>query len=131
MPAPTPDTKALLAWKASVTNMPYGPLMGWTGSNACTWGWPGVECDATGRVVGLRLKGMQLTAHGAVDWQALANLTALRTLELPVGCGCACVSDVGVLGCCWLGSTQQCLHVPACSNADAQEINAGSLHQPM
>jgi hypothetical protein len=71
--------------------MPYGPLMSWTGSNACTWGWPGVKCDATGRVVGLRLKGMQLTAHGAVDWQALANLTALRTLELPVGCSCVCI----------------------------------------
>jgi hypothetical protein len=72
----------------------YSPLMEWTGSNACTWAWKGVECDATGRVVALRLKGLQLTAHGTVDWQALANLTALRTLELPVrwlhvvACGC-------------------------------------------
>jgi hypothetical protein len=60
--------------------------MDWTGSNACTWGWVGVECDATGRVVALRLKGMQLTNHGQVNWQPLTNLTALRVLELPVSC---------------------------------------------
>jgi hypothetical protein len=87
MPAPTPDTAALLAWKATVTNMPSGPLMGWSGSDACTWGWVGVECNTTtGRVVGLRLKGMQLTVHGPINWQPLTNLTALRFLELPVSC---------------------------------------------
>lgn len=83
-PAPTTDTRALQAWKASVTTTPDGPLASWSGDNACTWGWAGVECDGSGQVVGLRLKGMQLTGHANVDWQALANLTGLRTLELPV-----------------------------------------------
>jgi hypothetical protein len=74
-----------------------------------------VECDATGRVVGLRLKGMQLTAHGAVVWQALANLSALRTLELPVGCscGCHCVKGEGGHGFGGVNNVALAVHVPA------------------
>lgn len=56
----------------------------WSRGNPCTWRWAGVECDASGNVVALRLKPSFMSSWGPLNWDALANVTTLRVLELPV-----------------------------------------------
>ncbi|MCO5593573.1 hypothetical protein L7F22_047588 [Adiantum nelumboides] len=72
------DRQALLQFKASISSDPNGALAGWNGSSNCC-SWNGITCDATGRVV--RVKLPQQSLKGTVS-ASLGALSALKVLIL-------------------------------------------------
>ncbi|KAJ1429128.1 Serine/threonine-protein kinase, active site [Sesbania bispinosa] len=73
------DNLALLKFKESISNDPYGILVSWNNSiHFCNW--HGIKCNPMlQRVTGLNLKGYQL--HGSIS-PHVGNLSFLRNLNL-------------------------------------------------
>lgn len=93
VPKPSPQAAALLAWKDSFNKKTA--LDSWQGQYPCHSQWRGIECDGAGVIVGLHLRGLQggLQWYGPtpINWEALANVSTLRALELEVRlASCSC-----------------------------------------
>ncbi|KAH1070753.1 hypothetical protein GLYMA_03G189800v4 [Glycine max] len=71
------DTLALTEFRLQ-TDTHGNLLTNWTGADACSAAWRGVECSPNGRVVGLTLPSLNL--RGPID--TLSTLTYLRFLDL-------------------------------------------------
>ncbi|KAK7284932.1 hypothetical protein RJT34_19686 [Clitoria ternatea] len=75
--APQNDTLALTQFRLQTDTHGY-LLTNWTGGDACSAAWNGVECSPNGRVVGLSLPSLNL--RGPID--SLSPLAYLRFLDL-------------------------------------------------
>ncbi|KAK7337170.1 hypothetical protein VNO77_17732 [Canavalia gladiata] len=75
--APQNDTHALTQFRLQ-TDAHGHLLTNWSGDDACSAAWRGVECSPNGRVVGLSLPSLNL--RGPID--SLSPLTYLRFLDL-------------------------------------------------
>ncbi|KAG4916415.1 hypothetical protein JHK87_053972 [Glycine soja] len=71
------DTLALTEFRLQ-TDTHGNLLTNWTGADACSAVWRGIECSPNGRVVGLTLPSLNL--RGPID--SLSTLTYLRFLDL-------------------------------------------------
>jgi hypothetical protein len=90
-----PAGAALMAWahgnasssSNATQSSTVGPLYNWGLGDPCTWRWLGVRCNGSA-VTGLNFSTavtspLRLDPR-TVDWDALANVTTLRTLDLRV-----------------------------------------------
>lgn len=126
---------ALLAWRDSFHN--NSALSSWGNGDPCTMGWTRVECDTSGLVMGLHLRGMagSLTAYGPneIKWQALTELASLRFLELEVRSAIESAVQTATHGNRSAGplniiALQDGANVSGCACADAQCMHCSVAH---
>jgi hypothetical protein len=88
IPEPSSQGQLLLRWRESLRAWNSPVLASWGMGDPCSFAWSGVQC-LNGTVVGISLasqmQGSWINAEGPADWDALANMTALRSLQLQVG----------------------------------------------
>ncbi|XP_061340224.1 leucine-rich repeat receptor-like protein kinase PXC1 [Gastrolobium bilobum] len=75
--APQNDTLALTQFRFQTDAHGY-LVSNWTGGDACTAAWRGVQCSPNGRIVGLSIPSLNL--RGPIE--SLSTLTYLRLLDL-------------------------------------------------
>lgn len=72
---PAGDATILQTFKAGITN---SDVLGWTGTNPCSWNSKMVVCDTAGNVNELRVRNLSLTGTVTPDINKLTGLTYLE-----------------------------------------------------